>query len=400
MKYYFIGIKGSGMSALASMMHDLGNDVRGSDVRNDFGFERGLKDRGIKIDDMTVIDEELAEKLYGYTFITSDSQTSNWLLERVKGDKYIYHEFLATIPGYRIGVCGTHGKTTTTKLLSSFLDKEKQSVVIGDGTGFGNIGYEYFLFESCEYKSHFLASHYDLLLVTNIEHDHPDYYKSLDEVEQSFAKVMTQAKKVIRTPSDYLIIEENKEGYVVEYDNRTLKVPFVGRHMVENFLLAYEAARFLGISEETILERVKNFNFPQRRFEIHEYYSCLLVSDYAHHPTEIKALYAALRQKHPQYKLFVLFQPHTYTRTITFLDEFVRALDLYDDVYIEEVFTSSREKVSIIDQMRINDKFNKYKKYDAKVLEIIHDNKEEKIVWVFLGAGTIDKAISEIISNK
>lgn len=383
------------MSALACFLYDVGYEVIGCDYSNDFDFNKGLKSRNIMIEDFN------KAELGNYIYIISNAYgPENAFVEKIiksKTQYFYYHDFISTLPGIHIAISGTHGKTTTTKMIVDMLDEEKIGYIIGSGQGGGVKNYKYLIYEACEYKEHFLAYHPEYLIITNIDYDHPDYYHSLKEVCDAFTKLSNNSKNVISSKSiDYKILEKNESGYKITIDNDIYELPFYGDHMIDNFICAESLLKKLGYSNQMIKAKIKNISLPIRRMEEYKKNSSIIVFDYAHHPTEIEALYFSLHQKYPNYLLSVFFEPHTYSRTIAYIDNFKKALSLFDEVYIKDVFASAREKYNNEVQKVIDEKFSMFKKYEKYQLKSLDFDK--KIVYIFLGAGTIYKdAITNIM---
>lgn len=197
--YHFVGIKGSGMSALAQILHDIGYEVQGSDVEKRFFTQQALEDAGIKILPFN------RENIHpGLTVIAGNAfpDTHEEIDEAMKrGIPVIrYHKFLGEfLKNFTsVAVTGAHGKTSTTGLLAHVMHEIKPtSYLIGDGTGKGVPGAEYFVFEACEYRRHFLSYHPDYAIMTNIDFDHPDYYANIDDVFSAFQEMALQVKKGI-----------------------------------------------------------------------------------------------------------------------------------------------------------------------------------------------------------
>ena len=197
--YHFTGIKGSGMSALALVLHGEGYSVQGSDLENYFFTQKGLEDAGIKMFPFNA--ENIQEGqivIAGNAFPDSHEEL---VAAREKGIEVIrYHKFLGELlKGYKsVAITGSHGKTSTTGLLAHVLSAmEPTSYLIGDGTGHGVEGSEYFVLEACEYKRHFMAYKPDYAIMTNIDFDHPDYYTDIDDVQSAFESFGRQVKKGI-----------------------------------------------------------------------------------------------------------------------------------------------------------------------------------------------------------
>ena len=419
-KFHLIGIKGTGMSALANILKDLGCEVSGSDVEEDFFTSKKLYDKNIKIynfSKLNIVD--------GKTYIASSCYgEENEEVEEVKKRSlpfFYYHQFIDYyFKGIKIGVSGSHGKTTTTSMIAKLFENQKISYLIGDGTGYADKDYQYFIFEACEYKNHFLKYNYEYLLINNIDHDHPDFFKNINDVFSSFQKAANQSKHVIINNDDEMarkivhsnittfgmnkadisakIIETHSGGYMLDVNIKgdiiTCYLPFPGIYMIYNFLAALAVSYLNGISYEHIQSQLLTYSKPSRRMEEYYYYDNVIIDDYAHHPQEIKMCLSAIKQKYPNKDLIVIFQPHTYTRTLALEEQFK---EVFKDVklYIAKTFTSKREKNDKqLDQqvMNIFSHANVFHHSFLKEIKSLHNT-----VILFLGAGTIDKYISEIL---
>lgn len=374
--YYFIGIKGSGMSALALILHDLGHEVLGSDITQYTFTQRGLAKAGI-----TMLPFDPANLKAGYTVICGNSFTDEH--PEVKrahelGLKfYRYHEFVGELmkPYTSIGVAGAHGKTSTTGLLAHTLSGiAKTSYLIGDGTGKGVADSKFFVFEADEYRRHFLAYHPDYMIMTNIDFDHPDYYTGIEDVYDAFETEANQVKKAIFAWGDdkwlrklkakvpvYYYGLSDKDDFVAKNVSRTPRgssfdafhegnlighfhVPLFGEHSVLNALAVVAVATTEHLSPEFIARELDNFGGVKRRFSEKKMGDTVIIDDYAHHPSEIKATLDAARQKFPDKKVVAVFQPHTFSRTIAYLDDFAKTLNAADAVFVTPIFSSAREQ--------------------------------------------------------
>ena len=197
--YHFVGIKGSGMSALAQILHDMNFDVQGSDVEKRFFTQLALEQSGIKI--LPFQKENIKP---GMTIIAGNAfpDTHEEIQEAMKLGLPIirYHRFLGDFMQNftSVAVTGAHGKTSTTGLLAHVIKGAKPtSYLIGDGTGKGEEDSKYFVFEACEYRRHFLSYFPDYAIMTNIDFDHPDYFANIDDVFSAFQEMAVQVKKGI-----------------------------------------------------------------------------------------------------------------------------------------------------------------------------------------------------------
>ena len=156
------------MSALACMLYDLGHEVIGSDVSKNFGFEEGLQKRNIKV--LEFNDNNIKPE---YVYIIGNAYKEDFIeVKEIKKhgyEYYYYHDFISKLDGFHIAISGTHGKSTTTKMIVDMLSEEPISYIIGTGEGKGKKDYKYLIYEACEYQDHFLAYHPDILVINNIE---------------------------------------------------------------------------------------------------------------------------------------------------------------------------------------------------------------------------------------
>lgn len=419
--YHFVGIKGSGMSALAQILHDIGYEVQGSDVEKRFFTQQALEDAGIKILPFN------RENIHpGLTVIAGNAfpDTHEEIDEAMKrGIPVIrYHKFLGEfLKNFTsVAVTGAHGKTSTTGLLAHVMHEIKPtSYLIGDGTGKGVPGAEYFVFEACEYRRHFLSYHPDYAIMTNIDFDHPDYYANIDDVFSAFQEMALQVKKGIiaygddeqlqkiqaKVPVVFYGFEEGNDfqarNIVTEPQGTkfdvvvrnsfygTFEIPSFGNHNVLNALGVIALCQYEGIEKEAVKTHLKTFHGVKRRFTEKEIGTQIIIDDYAHHPTEIKATIDAARKKYPERELVAVFQPHTFSRTQAFLTEFAESLNLADRVFLCDIFGSAREhhgKLSIYDLQEKVGGSQIIKEEDMSPLLGI-----ENSVILFMGAGDIQK---------
>ncbi|MGM9988874.1 MAG: UDP-N-acetylmuramate--L-alanine ligase [Bacillaceae bacterium] len=419
--YHFIGIKGTGMSALAQVLSDMGNEVQGSDLEKQFFTEIELKKRGISILPFTKSNIKEGQFIIaGNAF--PDTHEEVVAAKELGIPMKRYHHFLGNLmENYTsIAISGAHGKTSTTGLLSHVIGGAKPtSFIIGDGTGRGMKDSEYFVFESCEYRRHFLSYHPDYAIMTNIDFDHPDYFKDIHDVFSAFQEMAMQVKKGIiacgddehlqkiqaKVPvifygfgehNDFQARNVNKhtEGTTFDVFIRndyfaTFDINGYGNHSVLNALAVIALCHYEKIDVETIQEGLRTFNGVKRRFNQKEIGKQVLIDDYAHHPTEINVTIEAARQKFPEREVVAIFQPHTFSRTQAFLDEFAQSLQKADKVYLCDIFGSARENTG---ELTINDLCKKIDGAETIVEEVVNTlRKHEDAVLIFMGAGDIQK---------
>ncbi|MGX7014547.1 UDP-N-acetylmuramate--L-alanine ligase [Vagococcus silagei] len=420
--YHFVGIKGSGMSSLALLLHQKGFKVQGSDVEKYFFTQRELEKENIKM--FPFGEENITDDL---VIIAGNAFPDNHIEIKTalkKGLPVIrYHKFLGDfIQNFTsIAVTGSHGKTSTTGMLAHVLSGIlPTSYLIGDGTGFGDPDAKSFAFEACEYRRHFLAYSPDYAIMTNIDFDHPDYYESIDDVYDAFQNFGSQVKKGIVAFGDDEYLRKLDVEVPVYYYGTTTEDDFQARNVERtttgsNFEVYYHDEKIgdftvpafglhnvmnaLGVIAITYLEKLdmakvatelKTFNGVKRRFSEKIVNDMIVVDDYAHHPAEIQATIDAARQKYPNKEIIAVFQPHTFTRTIALLDDFAKSLDLADQVYLCDIFGSAREDAGTVKIEDLGDKISK----GGNVVNV--DNLSPLLdyhdaVMIFMGAGDVQK---------
>ena len=433
--YHFIGIKGSGMSALALMLHQMGHTVQGSDVSKYYFTQRGLEQAGIKIlpfseDNIT----EDVELIAGNAFREDNNVEIAYAMKNGFAFKR-YHEFLGEFMRQftSFGVAGAHGKTSTTGLLSHVLKNiTDTSYLIGDGTGRGSANSNYFVFEADEYQRHFMPYHPEYSIITNIDFDHPDYFESIDDVFAAFNDYAKQVQKALFLYGDDLYLRRitsdaaiyyygfNDTDDFIAYDivrttsGSSFKVkhegkeigsfhlPAFGRHNILNATAVVANLYVAGFDMDLVAEHMQSFVGVKRRFSEKIINDVTIIDDFAHHPTEIIATLDAARQKYPIKEIVAIFQPHTFTRTIALLDEFADALNQADAVYLANIYGSARE----VDHgdIKVEDLAMKIKK-PAKVVSVENMSPlldHEDAVYVFMGAGDIqlyERSFEELLSS-
>ena len=373
--YYFIGIKGTGMSALASLLHDLGYEVKGSDVERHFFTEKGLMERGIKIfpynednitKDMTIIRGNAIK-----------DDHPELIRAEVKGLKiYKYEEMVGKLTKMfkTVTVAGCHGKTTTSSMLHHVLNNITGSnCLIGDGTGYADKENKYFILEACEYKRHFLSYHPYYAIITNIELDHVDYYKDMDDLISAYREYANNSEKMviacgddpythsleINKPIFYYGLDEDNDIIAknVEYTDSGVTfdvfvednyyghfdLPLFGKHMLLNSLAVISICYYERIEAKEVAKMLKTFKGARRRFSETIVEDNIVVDDYAHHPTELKYTIKSARQKYPDKELVAVWGPHTYSRTTAFKDDYIDVLKEVDKAYIMDIY-GAREK--------------------------------------------------------
>lgn len=419
--YHFVGIKGAGMSSLAQIMRDLGNEVQGSDIQNYVFTEVALKNNGIKIlpfnadnikEDMVIVQ--------GNAF--PDTHEEIVRAHELKIEVIRYHDFLGHIINQytSVAVTGAHGKTSTTGLLSHVMNGDKKtSFLIGDGTGLGIPASDYFAFEACEYRRHFLSYHPDYAIMTNIDFDHPDYFKDVDDVFNAFQEMAQNVKKAIiawgddeylqkieadvpvyyygfskddDVYADNLKISEKGTQFDVYIKNEyydTFLSPQFGDHNILNGLAVITISYLESLNVDNIKAALETFGGVKRRFNETKIGNQVLVDDYAHHPREISATIETARKKYPNKDVIAVFQPHTFSRTQAFLDEFAECLSLANTTFLCEIFGSIRENTGNLTIQDLIQRIDGAKLIDEESVSILEQYSDSVIL--FMGAGDIQK---------
>ncbi len=367
-KIHFIGIGGIGMSALARyFLHD-GKEVSGSD-RVESNITEALAKEGVKIF-IPQVGSNIASDidLVVYTEAMAKDQEEMVEAQKLGVPMVNYFEALGLVVNsyYLIVVAGTHGKTTTTAMLTDVLEEADldPTAVIGSlrsktGSNFRAGKSKYAVVEACEYKRDFLHLEPDILVITNIELDHVDYYKDLVDVQNAF---QTLAKKV---PADGFIVADVKNENVKpilagavatvidyrEFVSLDLLMRQPGLHNRLNAGAVRAVAKKLEIDEKNSDQALSNFAGTWRRFEykgiLHNGENEITVyDDYGHHPTEIKATISGTRELFPNQYLTVVFQSHTYTRTSELFTDLTEALAKADEVVLLPIYAAREENIS------------------------------------------------------
>jgi UDP-N-acetylmuramate--alanine ligase len=357
-KIFFAGIGGIGISAIARMMFLEGKVVSGFDMaENELTSE--LKRLGIKITigqgfELIPADTDLI--VYTIAIPHYDAK----LFSQIENSGIPYKSYpqmlhYVTSNKYTIAVSGTHGKTTTTAMIGKMLVDAKldPSIIVGSilkeyksnlVVGRGN----YFVVEACEYKRSFLNISPKILVITNIEADHLDYYKDIEDIKNAFGQLVLQTGDVViynGNDTDISILAHGYRGRIVDYTKYLEKVPKLsvpGLHNRMNAAVALAVADILNIKEEIAQKSLAEFSGTWRRLEKkgETENGTIIYDDYAHHPTEIKASLQALRELYPRQnkKITVLFQPHLYSRTKALFADFAKSFKEADKILLLPIY--------------------------------------------------------------
>ena len=447
---HFIGIGGISMSGLAEIL--LGEDfvISGSDSKSS-PLTQALEKKGATIyygQRATNITDDVDVVVYTAAIHPDNPE---FACAKEKGLPMLTRaELLGQIMrnyDTPVAISGTHGKTTTTSMVSHILlagDCDPTISVggilpaIGGNIRVGNS--ETFVTEACEYTNSFLSFFPKISIILNMDADHLDFFKDIDDIRHSFRRfaelLPADGTLIINadTPKYEDIIRDlpcNVITYGLEHDadyqaaditydkyghasfsvlrngvkvgSYYLKVP--GIHNVSNALAAIALGHLLGLSEEVIIKGLGSFTGTDRRFQYKgEVAGVTIVDDYAHHPTEIEAtLHAA--HNYPHKKLWCVFQPHTYSRTIAFLDDFAKALSLCDHVIVTDIYAAREKDTGIVSSKDIVDRMADYdvdvhyiKEFDD-IEKFILKNCKKNDLLITMGAGNVDSIGNSLVNR-
>ena len=414
------------MSTLAQILYDLGNEVSGYDDARGHKFTQdGLEKRNIPIyyDHDHEIDKDTIVT-YSVAFKEDHEEMQRVKKLGLKIKKYA--EIMGDVIDMfdTIGVSGTHGKTTTSSIIRHLLENTLGcNYFIGAGDGHATKDNKYFVVESDEFNRHFTYYHPTYSIITNIEAEHLECYKDIDDIRNTFEIFANQTKKLVVANGDneevrkinyktkvmFYGFNDNNDiviknmqlletGSVFDlYINNELyghfDIPLYGTHMVANAAAAITIAKELGLGKDTIHNLLETFHNAKRRFAEEKVNDCIIIDDYAHHPTEIKATLEAVKQKYPNKRLVVVFKPNTYSRTKDFKDEFIDAFSLADKTYLTEI-DCNRERQEDYPGITSHIIVDNLKNGDMISLETIDKLKDEtSSVVCFLSCAYVDNLI-------
>ena len=381
------------MSTLAQILYDLGNSVSGYDDHKGYKFtQKGIDDRNIKIyyghdhdiDKDTIVTYSVAFKPDHPEMIrVRELGLTVKLYSEIMGDVIDMFE--------SIGVSGTHGKTTTSSIIRHILEHSAGcNYFIGAGDGHATKDNKYFVVESDEFNKHFLHYKPTYSIITYIEEEHMECYRDLDDIKESFTKFANQTKDLVIANGDLENIRslkidktlyygfDDKNDIVIKdaittdkgsmfklYDGDNLigefYIPLYGMHNVMNATAAILMAIYLKIDINKIKEALETFVNAARRFVLIEEKKNVIIDDYAHHPTEIKATLKAARNKYKDKKIIAIFKPNVYSRFVNFKDQYIEAFNEADYTYLTKV-ESNRER------------YEDYVGYDSNIITDVCSN--------------------------
>ena len=435
-KYFFIGIGGIGMSSIAQYLYEKGNTILGYDASENRSVKILVK-KGVE-----VINKLSLERIPDYmkeedviVVYTPAIPDDNIFLKyfRSNGNNPIFKrsEILGEISKQSkcIAVAGTHGKTTTTAIISHLFHSSgiHFKAFIGGimkcfDSNYINTGNDYIIVEADEYDRSFLNLNANYAVITSIENDHLDIYgdfKSLTESFQSFAnnvKDVLIADAEINLNKDFSFSIKNDSDYYVNnidileneirFDFKTpnnfysnISANILGLHNLKNVLAALSIIdQIKEIDIENLLPFLSNFKGIERRMDIYKLDNKVVIDDYAHHPTEIESVLNTIQTNYKNKSKAVVFQPHLFSRTRDFMDEFATVLSKFDEVYLLDIYPAREKPIIGVSSQILLEKINCSKKelIDIKSIDNIVLNSKIEVISI-LGAGNISENLNKQI---
>ena len=430
--YHFIGIKGAGMSALAVIMKQLGFEVQGSDVDKHYFTEEELIKNNIPIYSYNENNITKAQVIIKGLSITEDNEELKKAKE-LKLEIINYDEMVGILTKKFKTICiaGCHGKTTTTAMTAHVLNRITGiNYLIGDGTGYAKKENEYFALESCEYKRHFLSYQPYYALILNIDLDHVDYFKDIDDVIDAYNEFANSSTKMVIANGDdehvkkmkinkkiaYFGLNENNNirAINIEYDKAGTKfdviidkleyghfeLPIYGNHQLMDALGVIGVCYYENIPAIEVSKQFESFQGAKRRFTETIVEDNIIIDDYAHHPNEIKSTINAIKQKYPNKFIVSIFQPHTFSRTKEFAEEIAKELSKTDISYVLSIHPAREKQEEYPDVtnntiIKLASNIHPLTINDAKIL-----NQYKDAVFIFMSPNDISQLEHDLINLK
>ncbi len=409
---YFIGIGGIGISAIAHMLILEGKKVSGSDLSTSLVTDK-LQEAGVKFDlgqSLDFIGPDVDLIVYTVAITEFDKP----LFEKMKQGQIPYLSYPETLnliskEKYTIAISGTHGKTTTTAMTAKVMIDNglDPTVIVGsllkDGSNFVLGKSKYLVVEADEYRKSFHNLHPSIMVITNIDEDHLDFYKDLSDIQDSFLHL---AQKL---PSDGFLICNTKlpnlqpviQGVkckVIDYSEIELmnKLLVPGEHNRQDARAAIGVAKALGVDISKANLAVSKFTGTWRRFEFKGKTSggALIYDDYAHNPQKVKAAIQGARELYPDNRIVVVFQPHLFSRTKLLLNEFAKSFNDADEIILTPIFPAREAFDPTISSEMLADKIREVDKKEVKnfpdfksIVEYLKVSLKENDILITMGAG-------------
>jgi len=438
-KYFFIGIGGIGMSSIAQYLNEKGNKIFGYDESENKSVKILLKN-GIEVINKLSLDSipdymKKEDVIVVYTpAIPDDNVFLNYFRKNGNNPIYKRSEILGEISKQSIciAVAGTHGKTTTTAIISHLFHSSgiQFKAFIGGimkcfDSNYINTGNDYIIVEADEYDRSFLNLNPNYAVITSIENDHLDVYGNFKSLNKSFKSFADNVKDILITGAEIEInkdfsysIKSNSDYYSdnikilengIRFDLKTpnnfysnIFVNIIGLHNLKNTLAALSIIdQIQEIDIQKLLPFLSNFKGIERRMDIYKLDNKVIIDDYAHHPTEIESVINTIQTNYKNKSKAVVFQPHLFSRTRDFMDEFAVVLSKFDEVYLLEIFPAREKPIIGVSSQILLDKIKCLKKelIDIKSIDDIVINSKTDVISI-LGAGNISENLNkEIFQN-
>lgn len=422
LKIHFLGIDGSGASAVAAIARSEGYKVTGCGtiLHNEFTAHF---DENVLIDGEHDLDNVDILAVTPAVFTANPDHPDLIYAKKHNIPVMTWQEFMGKYlekNKFVIAVCGTHGKSTVTAMIGRLLEDagldptvELGAVVKRWGANFRVGKSKYFVTEADEFNNNFLVSHPDITIVTNIEMDHPEFFKDYEDYGNAFFNFLTQTKQtIVANISDpgvaHILKDVMKEISVtsVDYSKNELNLDLIvpGKYNQLNASAAFQVGILLGIDPYIIRFSLENFTGIGRRFEmVGRYKGALVYSDFGHHPTELKVTIAAAREKFPDKKITVVFQPHMYSRTQGLWKEFKHVLNNLpvDKTIVLDIYKARENPIAGITSEKLVEEIdNKRIVYakDQELEKLLKGTKQDDILF-FIGAGPIDEIARKLVKE-
>jgi len=434
---YFLGIGGIGMSSLALYVLNENKVVGGYDkVKSE--ITDTLISQGATInfnDEFKIIPKSFLDKENTLIVYTPAIPLSNkqFVFFKKSGFTIIKRsELLGEISRdkFCIAIAGTHGKTTTSSILSHILFDNNLNFTSFVGgisenynTNLIQNGSEIILVEADEFDRSFLTLNPNIACVTSIDADHLDIYENEMELKKSFNQFINNIKKDgvlfvndqipmngmtygFNSNSNYFISNYRVDDEVAHFDINfkksiiSIQFKMQGKHNALNALVAFAIGNFLGINNDDIQKSLSTFKGVKRRFSYILKSPRVIIDDYAHHPTEIDAVQKSVKEMYPGKKITAVFQPHLYTRTRDFMDQFAESLSEFDEIILTDIYPAREEPIKNIDSQALLKKIKSNRKLISKKSNLSSCLKNSKSdVFVIMGAGDISDEV-QLIKEK
>jgi UDP-N-acetylmuramate--alanine ligase len=434
-KIYFIGIGGIGMSSIALYFINNGKQVAGYDQTKTH-LTTKLSNLGANIhydSGLSEIPEEFKKNNEVLIIYTPAISLNNVELSFFFDNNFIVlkrSEILGYISRdkFCIAIAGTHGKTTTATILSHILFENNIKFISFIGgisenydSNFIQNGKDVILVEADEFDRSFLTLNPNIACITSVDSDHLDVYNSNSELQKSFNEFASklEVKGILFKHYDIPIngvsygFNENAEYSIINYRNDksstyfdivyekensiSVKFNMPGKHNACNALVAFAIARLLKIKDECIVNSLNTFKGVKRRFSYILKSPKILIDDYAHHPNEIKAIYESVKSLYPRKSIMAIFQPHLYSRTRDFMNQFAQVLSKFDEVTLLDIYPAREEPLEGINSRKLLNLINNLNKnlVDKQELKHVVQNSNSD-VFVVMGAGDISDEVYKI----